>query len=96
MLVPLPKWLMKRYAILWCKFNESEFDHEQACGAFEKDGELVSLFLSEMKKRGWLEVKINPHDTRKRVYKLISPNEAVLNMIKVGDCSVVGKTIEQR
>ncbi len=78
---PIPKWLMRKYALLWNRFQEKEFDHAEACGIL-KDGEVnVSLALSDMKKAGWLEVRINPQDSRKRVYRLLSPQEGVRSMI---------------
>ena len=77
---PLPKWLMKRYAILWQKFREREFQHSEACRVLQDDREFVSLILSDLKKAQWLEVRINPQDSRKRVYRLISPEEAVRGM----------------
>jgi len=30
-----------------------------------------------MKKAGWLEIKLDPTDSRRRLYKLISPEEVV-------------------
>lgn len=77
---PLPKWLMKRYAMLWQAFGEKEFQHSEACHALQNDREFVSLILSDLKKAQWLEVRINPQDSRKRVYRLISPEQAVEGM----------------
>ena len=78
---PLPKWLMKRYAMLWQAFGEREFQHSEACRALKGDGkDFVSEVLSGLKKSQWLEVRINPQDSRKRVYRLISPEEAVKGM----------------
>ena len=79
---PLPKWLMKRYSLLWQKFGDREFQHSEACRALQDDREFVSLILSDLKKAQWLEVRINPRDSRKRVYRLISPEEAVKGMGK--------------
>ena len=80
---PLPRWIMKRYSILWNKFKNKEFTHKQATEALkEKDERIVSLFLSDLKKYGWLEVRLDPNDSRIRLYKLKSPEEAVKEMIK--------------
>jgi type I restriction enzyme M protein len=37
----------------------------------------INVFLSELRKRGWLEVKLDPEDARKRIYKLISREEII-------------------
>jgi hypothetical protein len=79
---PLPKWLMKRYSLLWQKFGDKEFGHSEACRALQDDREFVSLILSDLKKAQWLEVRINPQDSRKRVYRLVSPEETVKGMGK--------------
>ena len=74
---PIPNCLMRKYAFLWNRFKEKEFDPREACEAL-KDGEAtVSLALSDMKKARWLEVRINPQDSRKRAYRLLSPQEGV-------------------
>lgn len=67
-----PKWILKRYAILWKKFGEKKFSFENAQEALNEDARVISLFLSELNKAGWIE-KIEPHpdDARKRLYKLI-------------------------
>jgi hypothetical protein len=80
---PLPRWIMKRYSILWNKFKDKEFTHKKATEALkEKDERIVSLFLSDLKKYGWLEVRLDPQDSRIRLYKLKEPNDAVKEMIK--------------
>ena len=75
---PLPKWLMERYSVLWKKFKEDEFEHDDASKILkeEKDG-LVSAVLSELKKHGWLAISLHPDDSRKRIYKLKNPEEAI-------------------
>ena len=71
---PLPRWIMKRYSILWNNFKNKEFTHKKATEALkEKDERVVSLCLSDIKKYGWLEVRLNPEDSRIRLYKLKGP-----------------------
>ncbi|MEM1578003.1 MAG: hypothetical protein QXM27_03275 [Candidatus Pacearchaeota archaeon] len=43
---------------------------------------MVSIILSEMKQRDCLEVRLHPKDSRKSLYKLISPEEATKEMSK--------------
>ena len=77
MIEPLPRWIMKRYSILWSKFKDKEFTHKQATDALkEKDERVVSLCISDLKKYGWLDAKLHPEDSRIRLYKLKNPEEA--------------------
>jgi len=41
---------------------------------------MLSIVLSELRQAGWLEMKLNPEDARKRLYKLKSPEQAVKEM----------------
>jgi len=43
---------------------------------------MISIALSELRQFGWLEMKLDPNDARKRVYKLKSPEQAVKEMEK--------------
>jgi hypothetical protein len=72
---------MERYSLLWKTFKEKEFEHDDASKILkeEKDG-LVSVVLSELKKHGWLTIKLHPDDSRKRIYKLKNPEEAITSI----------------
>ncbi len=74
---PLPKWIMQKYALLWKKYKQNEFDHSQA-SAILKDN--TSVILTYLKKYGWISVGLNPDDSRKRTYNLKSPEQAILEM----------------
>jgi type I restriction enzyme M protein len=78
---PLPKWIMYRYSLLWNKFRDKEFNHDTAFEILNKD-KMISITLSELKQNGWLEMKLDPNDARKRVYKLKSPDHAIEEMEK--------------
>jgi len=82
MVEPLPKWLMQRYSLLWVKFKDKEFNHEQATKTLPDDERMVSGILSEMRKAGWLEMRLDPEDARRRLYKLKSPEEVVKEIAK--------------
>jgi hypothetical protein len=71
---------MQRYARLWNKFKDEPFSHEQAVKFLKDKEQVVSVFLSDLKKAGWLEVNLNPKDTRIRLYKLKEPNKAIRDM----------------
>jgi hypothetical protein len=76
MTAPLPKWIQKRYAVLWNKHKDKELSYEDIKSSLE-DKSGLNVFLSELRKAGWLEVKLSPEDNRKRVYKLKEPNKAM-------------------
>jgi len=76
---PLPKWIQKRYAVLWKKFKNKEFTFEQAEKVL-KDKSGINVFFSDLKKAGWIIVSLDGEDTRKRKYQLVHPEYAILNM----------------
>lgn len=83
MVKPIPKWAMLRYAKLWNKFKIQEFNYEDASNILkEKNGNLVSVVLSQIRKSGWLVIKLHPVDSRKRIYQLKNPEKAVMEMVK--------------
>ena len=57
MIDPLPKWIMKAYSKLWIKFKNKEFNHEDASMTLNDD-KMISIILSDLKKAGWLEVRL--------------------------------------
>lgn len=79
---PIPAWIQKRYALLWKKFKEKEFTFEQAEKVLKNNQKGINVFLSDLRKAGWLEASLNSEDNRKRVYKLKSPERAVYGMVK--------------
>ena len=74
----LPKWLMVRYVILLRAFEKSEFSHDDAAYTLQdKNPGLTSVVLSSLKRAGWLMMRLDPSDSRKRIYSLKSPERAV-------------------
>lgn len=78
---PLPKWIMRAYSKLWTKFKNKEFNHGDASKTLNDD-KMISIILSDLKKAGWLEVRLYPNDSRKRLYKLTSLEEALKEIAK--------------
>ena len=77
----LPEWIMKRYSKLWNKFKGKEFTKSKAEKVSGGDSSLPVL-LSELRKAGWLEMKIGVEDARKTIYKLKNPEKAINEIIK--------------
>jgi len=74
----IPKWVWKRYALLWKKFHDSPFTFEKAQKELKHlDRNLISVMFNELKTAGWIKVGLDETDTRKRVYTLVNPKDVV-------------------
>jgi uncharacterized protein (DUF488 family) len=89
----LSKWVMKRYLLLnhaLSSKRKKEFtfkDVEDALQSLDDDSRIVALFLSELRKAGWLiDAGVSKKDARKRLYTLKTHdeifNEYVADMLK--------------
>ena len=72
---PLPKWIQTSYAVLWNKFGEKEFTFEQAEKALKGNEKGINVFFSDLKKARWIEINLSKEDSRKRIYRLKSPEK---------------------
>ncbi len=83
----IPSWLEKRYNMLWEKYNISQFRFEDASNLLlEKmhDSEnQINVFLSELRKRGFLKVAFDPDDARKRIYTLKSRESVITETLAI-------------
>lgn len=77
----LPEWIMIRYAKLWEKFKDKEFSREQATKVLGND-KAMAVFLSDLRKAGWIEIRLDEKDARKNLYKLKNPEKAIQEEIK--------------
>lgn len=75
---PLPKWIMKHYSKMWTKFEDNHITYVQAEKLLNVTN--TSIVLSRLRKFGWLEISLDPEDSRKRFYKLKNPIQAVKEM----------------
>jgi len=77
----LPEWIVKRYAKLWFKFKEKEFTKDEAEKVLGADN-AMAVFLSDLRKAGWMEIKMSQEDARKTIYKLKEPTKTFLEELK--------------
>ena len=78
MISPIPKWVWKRYALLWKKFKDKPFTFEQAQKELKHvDRNVVSVMFNELKNAGWISVSLGEGDSRKRVYTLPNPTTII-------------------
>ena len=74
----IPNWLLQRYAMLFRKYEDGEFSFQEAMKTLKEDDKVyASMVLSELRKAGWLVLKIHPDDARKRIYNLVMPDVAI-------------------
>lgn len=82
MISPIPKWVWKRYALLWKKFGDKNFTFEQAKKELKfVDRNVVSVMFNELKNAGWIAVNLDEKDRRKRIYNLLNP-VAIVESVK--------------
>jgi len=83
----IPRWLKKRFDALWRAFQSKPFRFEEAVRVLQEelqDSEnQVNVFLAELRKRGWLNVKPDPEDARKKIYSLKSEQEIISQILSV-------------
>ncbi len=77
----LPEWVMIRYAKLWIKLKDKEFTKERA-EKILKDNGAIAVFLSDLRKAGWMEIRIDEEDARRTIYKLKKPETVIIEEIK--------------
>lgn len=95
MVLPLPKWIMQRYSILWAKFKHNEFTYDEAANALNKDS-MLSIVLSGLRKTEWMEIKLDMNDARRRLYLLKSPEDAVIGIASKKIVDNAGKKKKRR
>lgn len=81
MVNPVPKWVQIRYAKLWNKYDGKEISYADIEKILKVDGKnTISVFLNELRTAGWLTIKLDEKDARKRNYILKSPDSIVKQM----------------
>jgi hypothetical protein len=79
---PIPKWVQERVSRLWNKFEGKEINYDEIKETLSMDdSNTISVFLNELKKAEWIEIKLSKEDMRKRVYILKEPNQVMKEII---------------
>jgi len=91
----IPEWIERRYEILWDSFGDKTFRFEEAAKILmdkNKDAlEQVPVFLSELRKAGFLSAESDVRDARQKVYRLQSRNEKIAEKLGRGDIDALLK-----
>ena len=91
----IPDWIERRYEILWDSLGDKTFRFEDAAKVLmdkNKDAwEQVPVFLSELRKAGFLSVESDVKDARQKLYRLQSRNEKIAEKLGRGDIDALLK-----
>ena len=91
----IPDWVNRRYEILWDSFGDKTFRFEDAAKILmdkNKDAwEQVPVFLSELRKAGFLSAESDVRDARQKVYRLQSRCEKIAEKLGRGDIDALLK-----
>ncbi|MEM3803783.1 MAG: type I restriction-modification system subunit M N-terminal domain-containing protein, partial [Conexivisphaerales archaeon] len=94
----LPRWLQARYSILWDEFNERKFSYEEAAEILinknKDDWHQVPVYLSELRKAGWLITEQNQKDSRKKLYRLVSKEQKIIETLSISQTVLTRADIE--
>ncbi len=94
----LPSWLERRYEKLWETYQKNSFRFDDAAKILiekMKDSEdQINVILSELRKRGRLEVDFDPDDARKRIYKLKSAEEIISETLAIDKTKLTRRDLE--
>src|SRR3989344_1464846 len=89
------EWIEKRYELLLIEFKDKEFSGDDAKRVLTEQGRgeesSVPIILSELKKRGLIEAKLDSQDSRKRIYQLKLPNEVISEILTRSDIESILK-----
>ena len=81
----IPKWVQERLSKLWKEYDGREMSYEKIEILLKPDEKnTINVFLSELKKAGWVDVKPNEKDLRKKIYTLKEPNKIMAEIIPNG------------
>ena len=91
----IPEWIERRYEILWDSFGDKTFRFEDAAKVLmdkNKDAwEQVPVFLSQLRKAGFLLVESDARDARQKLYRLQSRKEKIAEKLGRGDIDALLK-----
>lgn len=79
----IPKWVQERLSKIWRESEQEDLTYEQIEKILKPDEKTtISVFLNELRKAGWMDVKIDEVDARKRIYNIKEPNKILMEISK--------------
>lgn len=74
MVSSLPRNLLEKFARLYAERGTSEFRFQEAEEILGETEKYVGQILPNLVKAGWLEKKVDPEDSRRKIYRIVDPN----------------------
>lgn len=91
----MAEWIDRRYSLLWEAFGEKPFRFEEAAKLLmekNKDAwEQVPVFLSQLRKAGFLSAESDARDARQKLYRLHSREAKIIEKLGRGDIDALLK-----
>lgn len=91
----MAEWIDRRYSLLWEAFGEQTFRFEDAAKVLKEKNkdieEQVPVFLSQLRKAGFLSAESDARDARVKVYKLHSRDAKIAEKLGRGDIDALLK-----
>ena len=77
MVESIPKYLLERVALLYAQKGTTEFRFDDAIEILGDSRSYLGQILPKLVKAGWIEKKVDPVDRRKKIYRIIAPDETI-------------------
>ncbi|NLE26529.1 MarR family transcriptional regulator [Methanoculleus horonobensis] len=74
MVSSLPRNLLEKFARLYAERGTSEFRFQEAEEILGETEKYVGQILPNLVRAGWLEKKVDPEDSRRKIYRVVDPN----------------------
>jgi len=74
MVSSLPRNLLEKFARLYAERGTSEFRFQEAEEILGETEKYVGQILPNLVKAGWLEKKVDPEDSRRKIYRIVDPD----------------------
>lgn len=91
----LAEWIDRRYSLLWEAFSDKPFRFEDAAKVLKEKNkdveEQVPVFLSQLRKAGFLSAESDARDARQKLYRLHSREAKIAEKLGRGDIDALLK-----
>jgi len=91
----LAEWIDRRYSLLWEAFSDKPFRFEDAAKVLKEKNkdveEQVPVFLSQLRKAGFLSAESDARDARQKLYRLHSREAKIAERLGRGDIDALLK-----
>lgn len=81
----LPTWMLRRHLLIWKQKKDTPITFKECKELLRDDAKVIAVFLSNLNRMGWIDVKKDSKDARRRLYIFHNPKikiEKCLEVIK--------------